>query len=292
MGLMAQAGAVAFTDGARAVSDALVMRRALNYARTFDALIVQHPEEPSLAAEGDMNEGEVATRLGLAGIPACAESMMIERDLTLVENTGGRYHAAHISTAAAVECIRRAKAKGLAVTCDTAPQYFTLNETAVGDYRTFAKLSPPLRREDDRRAIEEAVKDGTIDVIASDHAPHDQDSKRLPFPQAECGIVGLESLLALSLRLHHQCGMKLIDVLKCLTSRPAEILGLPGGTLAKGSPADLVLFDLARPWRLDPDSFRSKSKNSPFENHPVQGRALVTIVGGRLLYELAAEPAR
>jgi dihydroorotase len=292
MGLMAQAGAVAFTDGARAVSDALVMRRALNYARTFDALIVQHPEEPSLAADGDMNEGEVAMRLGLAGIPACAESIMLERDLALVEVTGGRYHAAHISTRGAVECIRRAKAKGLAVTCDTAPQYFTLNETAVGDYRTFAKLSPPLRSEDDRRAIEEAVKDGTIDVIASDHAPHDQDSKRLPFPQAEPGIVGLESLLALSLRLHHQCGMKLIDVLNRITARPAEILGLPGGTLAKGAPADLVIFDLARPWRLDPDSFRSKSKNSPFENHPVQGRALTTIVGGRVLFELAAEPAR
>jgi dihydroorotase len=239
-----------------------------------------------------MNEGEVATRLGLAGIPACAESLMLERDLTLVAVTGARYHAAHISTQAAVECIRRAKDNGLRVTCDTAPQYFTLNETAVGDYRTFAKLSPPLRSEDDRRAIEGAVMDGTIDVIASDHAPHDQDSKRLPFPQAECGIVGLESLLALSLRLHHQGGMKLIDLLARLTSRPAEILGLPGGTLARGAPADLVLFDLARPWRLDPDSFRSKSKNSPFDAHPVQGRALTTIVGGRVLYELAAEAVR
>ena len=292
MGLMSLAGAVAFTDSTRAVADAVVMRRALTYARTFDALIVQHPEEPSLAAEGDMNEGEVATRLGLAGIPACAESIMIERDLALVALTGGRYHAAHISTAGAVGCIRRAKDAGLAVTCDTAPQYFTLNETAIGDYRTFAKVSPPLRSEEDRKAIEEGVKDGTIDVIASDHSPHDQDSKRLPFPQAECGIVGLESLLALSLRLHHQCGMKLIDVLARLTARPAALLGLPGGRLAKGAPADLVIFDLARPWRLDPDSFRSKSKNSPFEGHPVQGLVLTTVVGGRILHEMASEPAR
>ena len=292
MGLMSLAGAVAFTDGTRAVADAVVMRRALNYARTFDALIVQHPEERSLAADGDMNEGEVATRLGLTGIPACAESMMIERDLALVRLTGGRYHAAHISTRGAVDCIRRAKDDGLVITCDTAPQYFTLNETAVGDYRTFAKLSPPLRNEDDRRAIEEAVRDGIIDVIASDHAPHDQDSKRLPFPQAECGIVGLESLLALSLRLHHQGGMKLVDLLRALTARPAEILDLPGGKLAKGAPADLVLFDPARPWRIDPDSFRSKSKNSPFEGHPVQGRVLSTIVGGRCLYELTTEAVR
>ena len=292
MGLMSLAGAVAFTDGTRAVADAVVMRRALNYARTFDALIVQHPEEPALAADGDMNEGEVATRLGLAGIPACAETIMLERDLALVALTGGRYHAAHISTRGGVECIRRAKDQGLQVTCDTAPHYFTLNETAVGDYRTFAKVSPPLRSEDDRTAIEEGLRDGTIDVIASDHAPHDQDSKRLPFPQAECGIVGLESLLALSLRLHHQNGMKLIDVLAQLTARPAEILGLPGGRLAKGAPADLAIFDPSRPWRLDPDSFHSKSKNSPFDGHPVQGRVLMTVVGGRCLYELAAEPAR
>jgi dihydroorotase len=292
MGLMSLAGTVAFTDGTRAVADAVVMRRALNYARTFDALIVQHPEEPALAAEGDMNEGEVSTRLGLAGIPACAEAIMIERDLALVALTGGRYHAAHISTKGAVECIRRAKDAGLSVTCDTAPHYFTLNETAVGDYRTFAKVSPPLRSEDDRRAIEAAVMDGTIDAVASDHAPHDQDSKRLPFPQAECGIVGLESLLPLSLRLHHAGDMKLVDLLARLTSRPAQILGLPGGRLAKGAPADLVVFDLARPWRLDPDSYRSKSKNSPFEGHPVQGRVLMTVVGGRCLYELAAEPVR
>ena len=291
MGLMAAAGAVAFTDGSRAVGSALVMRRALNYARTFGLLIVQHPEEPALA-DGDMNEGEVATRLGLAGIPAAAEAILLERDLRLVELTGGRYHAAHLSTAAGVEVVRAAKARGMAITCDTAPAYFTLNDGAVGDYRTFAKLSPPLRSEDDRRAIEEGVIDGTIDVIASDHSPHDQDSKRLPFTQAECGIVGLESLLPLALRLHHQAGMPLLNLIGAMTDRPARALGLPGGRLAKGGPADFVLFDAARPWRLDPDSFRSKSKNAPFEGHPVQGRVLRTVVGGATVFELEDRPGR
>jgi dihydroorotase len=291
MGLMAAAGAVAFTDGSRAVGSALVMRRALNYARTFGLLIVQHPEEPALA-DGDMNEGEVATRLGLAGIPAAAEAILLERDLRLVELTGGRYHAAHLSTAAGVEVVRAAKARGMAITCDTAPAYFTLNDGAVGDYRTFAKLSPPLRSEDDRRAIEEGVIDGTIDVIASDHSPHDQDSKRLPFTQAECGIVGLESLLPLALRLHHQAGMPLLALIGTMTDRPARALGLPGGRLAKGGPADFVLFDAARPWRLDPDAFRSKSKNAPFEGHPVQGRVLRTVVGGATVFELEDRPGR
>ncbi len=203
IGLLAEFGAVGFTDGLHAIADALVMRRVLDYARAFDQLIVQHPEEPSLAV-GVMNEGEVATRLGLAGIPAAAEAIMVERDLRLVELTGARYHAAHVSTAAAVEAIRRAKARGLAVTCDTAPHYFTLNEHAVGDYRSFAKVSPPLRAEADRAAIAAAVSEGTIDAVASDHSPHDQESKRLPFAHAEPGIAGLETLLALTLALYHK----------------------------------------------------------------------------------------
>ena len=284
MGLLSETGAVAFTDGGRAIANAQVMRRALLYARTFDALLVQHPQEPTLAKDGDMNAGEVALRLGLAGIPAVAEVMMIERDLRLVESTGGRYHAAHISTAAAVEAVRAAKARGLRVTCDTAPPYFTLNETAVGDYRTFAKLDPPLRAEADREAIVEGLADGTIDVIASDHAPHDQDSKRQPFAQAEFGIVGLETLLPLSLALVHKGRMSLNALLACLTVKPAELLGLPLGRLAKGAPADFVLFDLDRPWRIDSDQFRSKSKNSPFDDAPVQGRALRTVVAGRTLF--------
>jgi dihydroorotase len=283
MGLLAEAGALGFTDATQAIADALVMRRALSYARTFDLLIIQHPEEPSLAT-GAMTEGEIATRLGLPGIPPAAEVMMVERDLRLVELTGGRYHAAHVSTADAIAAIRQAKARGLPVTCDTAPPYFALNETAVGDYRTFAKLSPPLRSEEDRRAVVAGLKDGTIDAIASDHAPYDQDSKRLPFTSAASGIIGLETLLPLGLELYHNGHLPLLDLLHALTAAPARILRLPAGRLAIGAPADLVLFDLDRPWRIAEKAFRSKSKNSPFDGRPVQGRALTTIVGGRVVY--------
>jgi dihydroorotase len=284
MGILDQAGALAFTDGTRAVRDTLVMRRALSYASTYDLLIVQHPEEPALARGGDMNDGEVATRLGLAGIPAAAEVMMVERDLRLVELTGARYHVAHVSTAAAVEAIRRAKSQGLPVTCDTAPQYFTLNETAVGEYRTFAKVSPPLRSEDDRAAVLQGLKDGAIDVIASDHTPQDQDSKRLPFGQAENGIIGLETLLPLSLALYHRGAIGLSDLLAKLTANPARILGMDEGRLEIGAPADLTIVDLDRPWRIDPDRLISKSKNSPFDGHPVQGVAAMTVVGRRTVF--------
>jgi dihydroorotase len=284
MGLLAEAGALAFTDSLSAIADALVMRRALSYARTFDLLIIQHPEEPSLAAGGAMSEGEMATRLGLPGIAAAAEVMMIERDLRLVELTGARYHAAHVSTAAAIEAIRAAKQRRLPVTCDTAPPYFALNETAIGEYRTFAKLSPPLRGEWDRRAVVEGLRGGTIDAIASDHAPHDQDSKRLPFASAESGIIGLETLLPLSLELYHNGHIPLINLLRALTCAPADILRLPAGRLAIGAPADLVLFDLERPWQIAESAFRSKSKNSPFDGRPVQGAAITTVVGGRIVY--------
>lgn len=284
MGLLAENGAVGFTDGVKAIADALVMRRVLSYARSFDLLVVQHPEEPSLAAAGEVNEGETATRLGLAAIPVAAETIMIERDLRLVELTGARWHAAHVSTAAGVEAIRRAKERGLPVTCDTAPPYFALNETAIGDYRTFAKLSPPLRSEEDRRAIVEGLADGTIDAIASDHAPWDQDSKRLPFSSAACGIVGLETLLPLSLELYHNRHLSLLDMVARLTRNPAQILRLPVGRLAKGAPADLVLFDPDQPWRISTDEFRSKSKNAPFDGRPVQGRVVRTIVDGRTIF--------
>ena len=251
IGLLKEAGALAFTDGLNAVANAVVMRRALSYARTFDALIIQHPEEPVLAEGGAMNEGLVATKLGLSGIPAAAESIMLERDLALVALTTGRYHAAHISTAASVDAIRHAKKMGLRVTCDTAPHYFTLDETAVGDYRTFAKVSPPLRSDADRNALIAGLADGTIDAIASDHAPHDQDSKRQPFAQAAAGIIGLETMLPLSLALYHEKKMGLLDVLAGLTCRPAALLGLPAGRLTKGAAADLVLFDPASRWSIE-----------------------------------------
>ena len=286
MGLLAENGAVAFTDGLKAVANAQVMRRALSYAKTFGHLIVQHPEEPALSG-GAMNGGELATRLGLPGIPKLAEVMMIERDLRLVEMTGGRYHVAHISTAESVEAIRRAKARGLDVTCDTAPHYFALNEFAVGDYRTFAKVSPPLRSEDDRKAILDGVADGTIDAIASDHSPHDQESKRVPFDIAEPGIIGLETLLPLSLQIYHGGKAGLLDLLARLTVRPAEILKLNAGRLAKGAPADLLIFEPERAWKIQPETFSSKSKNTPFEGLPVQGRVKRTVVDGRALFEAA-----
>ncbi len=284
IGMLREAGAVAFTDGVRAIGSARVLRRALSYASAFDALIVQHPEEPSLAENGVMTEGEIATRLGLAGIPTCAEAMLVARDLRLVELTGGRYHVAHVSTAETVDLVRRAKARGLPVTCDTAPPYFALNELAVGDYRTFAKLSPPLRSEEDRRAVIAGLADGTIDAIASDHAPQDQDSKRLPFVHAENGGIGLETLLALSLELVHNNQMTLPQVIARLTHAPATILGLNAGALAKGQPADLLLFDPTRPWVVQESSIRSKSKNTPFERRPVQGMAMRTVIDGRAVH--------
>jgi len=288
IGLLAANGALGFTDGVKAIADALVMRRVLAYARTFDQLVIQHPEEPSLGGAGEVNEGEVATRLGLAGITPAAEVIMVERDLRLVAVTGARYHVAHVSTAAAIDAIRRAKADGLPVTCDTAPPYFALNETAVGDYRTFAKLSPPLRGESDRQAVVAGLADGTIDAIASDHSPWDQDSKRLPFSSASYGIVGLETLLPLSLELHHNLHLSLIDVLRKLTIAPARILGLGVGRLTPGAPADLVIFDPAAKGRIHTDEFRSKSKNAPFDGRPVQGRVERTVVDGRTIFERAA----
>jgi dihydroorotase len=284
MGLLSEAGALGFTDGTKAVSSSLVMRRALSYAKGFGLMIMQHPEDPALAGDGAMNEGEIATRLGISASPATAEVMMIERDLRLVELTGGRYHAAHLSTAAAVDAIRRAKDRGLDVTCDTAPHYFALNETAIGDYRTFAKVSPPLRSEDDRRAIVDGLADGTIDAIASDHAPHDQDSKRLPFEQAEFGMVGLETLFPLTMELVHNGYLSLLDALVRLSAAPARLLGLPGGRLQRGAPADLILFDPDKPWLIEEKKLRSKSKNSPYDTRPVQGWIMQTIVGGRTVF--------
>ncbi len=285
-GMLAEAGAVAFTDDGRPIADSQVMRRALSYAKTFDLLISQHAEDLSLSGHGCMAEGEAATRLGLDGIPEIAETIMVERDIRLVEHSGGRYHVAHISTAEAVDCVRRAKARGLRVTCEAAPHHFSLTDLDVGDYRTFAKMAPPLRSERNRVAIVEGLKDGTIDAIATDHAPHDQESKRLPMAHAANGIVGLETLLPLSLELYHGGHMTLLEILRRLTLAPAELLKLPVGRLRKGAPADLLLFDADVPWLVDTAKFRSMSKNSPFDGRPVQGRALRTIVDGRTLFTL------
>ncbi len=217
-----------------------------------------------------------------------AEQIQLERDLRLVELTGGRYHAAHISTGAAVAAIRRAKRAGLPVTCDTAPPYFTLNETSIDGYRTHAKLSPPLRSEEDRAAIVLGLRDGTIDAIVSDHAPVDEDEKRVPFASAVPGAVGLETLLPLTLGLYHRGELPLLAALRAVTEAPAQILRLPAGRLAIGASADLVLFDLDRPWRIDAKNFRSSAINTPFDGMPVQGKALRSFVAGRLVY---SEPA-
>ncbi len=286
IGLLAEAGAVGFTDGGP-IADPALLRRALAYAGGFGQTIFQHPSEPRLAG-GVMNAGELATRLGLAGIPGMAEVIMLERDLRLVEMTGGRYHAANISTAESVAVIRRAKQRGLKITCDTAPPYFALTETDVGDYRTFFKLRPPLRGEMDRRAIIEGLADGTIDAIASDHQPHDQDSKRVPFAQAAFGAVGLETLLPLTLELVHKGALPLTRALAALTCIPATILGLKGlGRMTVGGKADLVLFDPDRPWQVEAEKLASKSKNSCFDRRPVQGMVLRTIVDGRTVFSRA-----
>jgi dihydroorotase len=285
MGLLLEAGAVGFTDGHKALADSLVMSRALSYVGLLGGRLIQHPEDPALAAGGVMNEGEVATRLGLAGIPAIAEVIMVERDLRLVERTGTSYHVAHISTAAAIEAVRRAKAQGLPVTAEAAPHHFALNELEVEGYRTFAKVSPPLRAESDRQAVVAGLADGTIDAIASDHWAQDQDSKRLPFAQAEFGAVGLETLLPISLQLVHDGTLGLLDLLARLTLRPAELLGLDAGRLRKGAPADLVLFDPEAPARIREQDLRSLSKNTPFEGRLVQGKILRTLVDGRTIYQ-------
>jgi dihydroorotase len=283
-GLLREAGAIAFTDGVRAIASARSMRLALSYARAFGSFIVQHPEEPSLAAGGAATEGELATRLGLPGITPAAEAMMVARDIALARITGGHVHFAHISTAAALDLIRAAKAEGLAVTCDTAPPYFDLNETAIGDYRSYAKLSPPLRTEADRQAVVAALTDGTIDAIASDHQPRDADDKRLPFAQAEAGGAGLATLLGVTLARVHAGDVPMLTALGLLTARPATLLDLPQGRLAKGAPADLVLFHPDRGWKVEAGKLPGKAQNSPFDGRALEGRVLGTWKAGRRVF--------
>ncbi|KAB7740189.1 amidohydrolase family protein [Parvibaculum sedimenti] len=283
IGLLKEAGAVAFTDGDRAVANAQVMRRAMSYAGLFGALIVQHAEVPELAT-GVMNDSELASRLGLSGIPAIAETIMIERDLRLLETTGGRYHVAQVSCAASVEIIRRARHNGLNVTCGVSAAHLALNENDIRGYRTFFKVSPPLRSEEDRKALVAGVADGTIDVIVSGHNPQDADAKRHPFAEASFGAIGLETLLPASLALVHDGDVPLTRLLGALTFAPADLLGLQTGRLAAGLPADLVLIDMGMPWVVESARLRSTSKNTPFEDRRVQGRALRTMVGGRTVY--------
>jgi dihydroorotase len=288
-GLLREAGAVGFTDGRRTIMNAALMRRALTYARDFGALVMHHAADPALVGNGVMNEGEVATRLGLAGIPKEAEIVVLERDIRLAALTRGRYHAAQVSCAESLDIIRRAKDKGLAVTCGVSINHLALNENDIGPYRTFFKLSPPLRHEDDRLAMVAGLADGTIDVIVSSHDPQDVDTKRHPFAEAADGTVGLETMLSAALRLVHSGDVGLVTLFRALATRPAELLGLEVGRLAPGAPADLIVLDPDMPWVLqDAEALRSRSKNTPFEGARFEGRVLRTLVAGRTVYEYAS----
>lgn len=283
-GLLREAGAVGFSDGRRTVTNAAVMRRALTYARDFGALIMHNPADPNLVGAGVMNEGEVASRLGLAGIPKEAEIIVVERDVRLTGLTRGRCHVAQVSCAESLEVVRRAKATGIAVTCGVSINHLTLNENDIGTYRTFFKLAPPLRSEADRLAMIAGLADGTIDVIVSSHDPQDVDTKRQAFAEAADGAVGLETMLAAALRLFHSGEIDAVTLFRALATRPAELLGLEVGRLAPGAPADLIIVDPDLPWVLDADTLHSRSKNSPFDGARFSGRVLRTLVAGRTVF--------
>jgi dihydroorotase len=284
IGLMAEAGAVLFTNGDRPLADSRLMRRALSYATAFGALVAHRPQDPYLAEGGVMHEGELAARLGLPGIPATAEAIMVERDLALAALTGGRLLLDMLSTAASLPALKRARADGVAALASVNVHHLVLNEHDVDGYRTFAKLSPPLRSENDRNALVEAVASGLIDVIVSGHDPQPPEEKRLPFEEAAFGAVGLETLLPAALSLHHQGDLELPKLWRAMSTRPAEILKLPQGRLAKGAPADLVLVDIGAPYKLDSDRLKSKCNNSPFDEKLLQGAVKQTFVGGKCVY--------
>ena len=285
-GLLQEAGAVAFTDGDRAVMNALTMRRALSYAANFNALIMQHAMDQDLQSAGVMHEGELATRLGLAGIPVAAETAIIDRDLRLVELTGGRYHIAQISAAESVATIRAAKARGLKVSCSVSATHLMLNENDVESYRTFAKLDPPLRSEGDRLALIDGIADGTIDVIVSGHNPQDAEAKRQTFAQSAYGTVGVETLLAGVLTLYHADELDLLSLLATITSHPAALLGLQAGSLEAGRKADFSLVNLDAPWIVDADNLRSKSKNAAIDGRKLQGVVEACYVSGKRVFDL------
>jgi dihydroorotase len=284
IGLLKAAGAVAFTDGAKSVTNAQVLRRALVYAGDYDALIVHHTEDPNLIGDGVMNEGEFAARLGLLGIPKASETIMLERDLRLVALTGGRYHAASVTCAESLDVLRRAKEAGLNVTASASINHIALNENDIGPYRTFLKVAPPLRAEDDRKVLVDALASGLIDVVMSDHNPQDVETKRLPFAEAAPGAIGIETMLSAGLRLVHNSELNLVVLLRAMSTRPAELLGLPGGTLKNGAPADVIVIDADEPWVLDPAELKSKCKNTPFDEARMLGRVTRTIVAGRTVY--------
>lgn len=285
-GLLKESGAVCFSDGRRSIQSSALLRAAFTYAANFDMPIMHHVADASLVGEGVMSEGLFATVLGLKGIPAEAETIPLARDLQLAALTGVRYHAAQISTARSVAIMMNEKQRLTNVTCGVSINNLSLNENDVGSYRTFFKLSPPLRSEDDRRALVDGLRTGVIDVIHSDHDPQDTEVKRQPFAEASDGAIGLETLLAAALRLVHSRDVDLMTVLRAMTQRPAEILGLPSGRLSVGAPADFVLVDLDYPWQVNEGELHSRSHNTSFEGARLAGKVMTTYVGGRKVYEL------
>ncbi len=285
-GLLREAGAVCFTNGRKGVHDSQVLRRAMTYAREFDAVVALETRDRYLGANGVMNEGLYASWLGLSGVPREAEILPLERDLRLAALTGTRYHAAEISVPDSAEAIRTARRRGAKVTAGITINHLTLNENDIGEYRTFFKMSPPLRTEDDRKAMVAALADGTIDIIVSSHDPQDVDTKRLPFADAADGAVGLETMLSAALRLHHSGEVPLMRLIDALSTRPAQIFGLDAGTLKVGASAHVTLIDLDEPWLVSKDRLLSRSKNTPFEDSRFSGRAVMTYVRGRRVFSL------
>jgi dihydroorotase len=287
IGFLLDAGAVAFTDGDNVIADNKVLSRCMTYVRSLGALVIGHPQDPSLSTGGATTSGKFASLRGLPSVSPMAERLGLERDLALVEMSGVKYHADQLSTAAALPALRRAKAAGLDVTAGVSIHHLTLNEFDVGDYRTFFKVKPPLRAETDRAAMVEAVADGTIDIISSMHTPQDEESKRLPFEAAASGAVALETLLPAAMRLYHAGSLDLPTLFRALSYNPAKRLGLPCGELSVGAPADLVLFDPDAPFVLDRTTLLSKSKNTPFDGQRMEGKVLMTFVDGLPVYERA-----
>ena len=285
IGELYEAGCVAISDDGIPVMNSLVMRRAMEYAKTFNIPVIDHCEDLHLSEGGSMNEGLVSTELGLPGIPNAAEEVMVARNIMLVELTNAQFHLAHVSTAGSVRLVREAKARGLPVTAEACPHHFSLTDEAVRSFDTYAKMNPPLRKEVDSQAIKEGLRDGTIDVIATDHAPHAPHEKELQFDSAPFGIIGFETALPLTLNLVDEGVLTLEEAIAKLTSEPARVFGLSHGTLQVGADADLALFDPSQTWVVDPAKLHSKSRNTPFFGWTMKGKVIKTIVGGRVVYE-------
>ena len=285
-GLLSKKGIIGFTDATKTIQNSEIMSRIMNYASDLDVLVMQHPEDQELSKGRCISEGEISTRLGLQGIPDIAEKIIIERDLSLLGEYPCRYHISQLSSAKSVEVIKKYKKEGVNFSAGVSINNLSLNENDIGDFKTFMKVSPPLRKEDDRKALIKGIKDGYIDVIVSDHKPEDEESKRLPFAQAAEGSIGIETLLSLALELYHNQSLPLKKIIETITCNPARILKINKGNLKKGSDADLCIFDLNEPWKVDVSKLKSKSKNAAIENRKLQGKVLMTYLKGESVFSL------